>query len=383
MSWLLVALMLADPAVRVVETGPPGSDLDSPDIPEAIEVLPALFAEAESTVDIAQMYMLYYPPTSRGALLYRLYDAIAAAASRGVRVRVLLDSTVLEVNPGKTHTRMPAMLEELPGVEARACDLRPFSDYSDCMMHAKYLVVDGRVAFVGSHNWSYGAMADNRELSLEVRDAMLAGDLARVFETDWRAAGGDTAAVSPGPAREPGCGLVEVAPARLRFGRPDLLAALCELANSARRSLDIEVNSLSTRVDFGPDDRFLAVDSLLRQAAGRGARVRLLVDRWACDHEPGLFLGFDSLDGIEVRVADIRRAGPNPDAGTAHGKLVIADGREALVGTATLSQRQLVECRNVGVRVNDEETVRRLAGFFERGWNSSWTVPVSVRRQEE
>lgn len=218
-------------------------------------------------------------------------------------------------------------------------------------------------------------MADNRELSLEVRDTSLAGELARVFETDWRAAGGDTA--DPGaPDRPPGGRLAAASPTRLRGGEPGILDALREVAGSARHSLDIEVNSLGTRASFGPADRFLAVDSLLRQAAGRGARVRLLVDRWAYDHEPDLFHRLDSLDQIEVRVADIRRAGPNPDAGTAHAKLVIADGREAMVGTATLSQHQLLECRNVAVRLADRATVVQLARFFERGWNSAWVGPV-------
>jgi len=381
MSFLLVALLLSlSGATQVVETGPPMSDIDSPGIPEAIDVLPALLAEAESTIDIAQMYMLYYPPWSRGAVLHRLYDGIAAAAERGVTVRILVDASVLEANPGMTYGRIPSLLAELPGVEVRSCDLRPYSNYSDCMMHAKYLVVDDRAAFLGSHNWSYGAMTDNRELSVLAQDTSLARALAAIFSQDWNAAGGFLESAVLG---NPDTRLAVTAPAGLVYSGPTILKTLVQLAASATRSLDLEVNSLSTRVDFGTQGRFGFVDSVLRETANRGVCVRLLIDHRAFDHDPGLFHGLDSLPGIEVRVADIRRAGPNPDAGTVHSKLIITDGREAMLGSATLSQRQLLECRNVAVRLVEQEAVAQLTEFFEAGWRSSFVRPVTAVRPPE
>ena len=373
--------LVATGSVRIIETAPAGSELDHPAVPNAIEFMPDLLLAADSTIDVAQMYMLYYGASSRGRLLFRLYNALAEAAQRGVRIRVLLDATVAESNPGRTYHRVPAMLRELEGAEVRFCDLRPYSDYPGCMMHAKYLVIDGRISVLGSHNWSYGAMADNRELSVVVEDQVVAGDLVKVFEQDWAVARGeDVRPAVKGPGTRDHsleCRLAVVSPTQLRHPTmPSVLETLRRLVSEAESTLAIEVNSFSTRVDFGEASRFGAVESLLLGAVERGVEVRLLVDRWAFEHEPQLFLALDDRPGLSVRVADIRRAGPSPSTGTLHSKLAIADSRVALLGTATLSQRQLLECRNVAVRLGNRQAIEDLNEVFELDWASRYVSPV-------
>jgi phosphatidylserine/phosphatidylglycerophosphate/cardiolipin synthase-like enzyme len=380
-------LVAAPPALEVLETAPLESGLDLREVRNALDVLLVLFDSAHSSIDIAQMYMLYYPPVSRGAALFSLYDALKAAAQRGVKVRILLDSTILEDNPAPTYSRMRDSLSRFPGIEVRACDLRPFSRYSECMMHAKYIVIDGSIAVIGSHNWSYSAFADNRELSLLVRNSGIARTLDRVFATDWLVAHRDSIAPhSPAPTVMPaGLTLVVTAPTRLRDSTLLSTAdALRMVFARARTSLDIEVNSLTTRVDFGGAKRFALLDSLLRDAASRRVRVRLLVDRWAYECEPGLFRNLNRVDGIEVRVIDISELGPNPQTGTVHAKLVIADGSRALLGSATFSQRQLLECRNVGLLIEPstqipfetnrqiKQVVAQLQSVFEKDWRSPY-----------
>jgi len=360
-------------AVEVVETAPEGSALDRPEIRNAITVLPALFDAAESTLDIAQMYMLYYPPESRGRLLYPLYDAIGRAGQRGVKVRILLDSLTLEQNRTETYCRMRERLAGMSGVEVRACDRREQSAYPGWMMHAKYCVVDRRSAFIGSHNWSFAGFADNRELSLLVEDTLISRAAAAVFETDW--SGGRPA---PGPAAgEPGPaeGLYASGPSRQEPAAAlSIVGALEGITAGAESTLDVAVNSLTTRVDFGPAERFGRVESLLLSAAGRGVRVRLLVDRWAEEQDPKVLARLDSIAGIAVRVIDLSRAGPNPGTGSMHAKVVIADRRLALVGSATFSQRQLLECRNLAVVTGDAAAVAGLERVFETDWFATCTA---------
>jgi phosphatidylserine/phosphatidylglycerophosphate/cardiolipin synthase-like enzyme len=370
---LCLSLVALSPQVEILETGPLGSELDRPPIRNALDAFPGMFASAESTLDIAQMYMLYYPAESRGRALYLLYDGIIAAAQRGVRVRILLDSTVQEQNQGATYRRMRQQLARVPGIEVRVCDLRPHSRYEGCMMHAKYLVVDRKLTVVGSHNWSFGAFTDNIELSLAVEDTELAAGLERVFETDWAAAEGRRQK-SECRTRNEGVGvarLVVTSPERLRDSSDlSTVEALKRVFGVARRSVDIAVNSLTTRVDFGPGTRYGFVDSLVRDADRRGVHVRLLVDKWAEEHEATLFSSLDSLGNVEVKVINIEPAGPNPQRGTMHAKLVIADGAAILLGSATFSQRQLEECRNVGVLLRDPDVARALTDLFERSFFS-------------
>jgi phosphatidylserine/phosphatidylglycerophosphate/cardiolipin synthase-like enzyme len=81
-------------------------------------------------------------------------------------------------------------------------------------------------------------------------------------------------------------------------------------------------------------------------------------------------VSLDSLANVAVRVADISAAGPNLRTGSVHAKAVIADRRTVLVGSATLSQRQIEECRNVGVLLSDTAAAAVLTDLFERNWYS-------------
>ncbi|MBM3315390.1 hypothetical protein FJY71_06070, partial [candidate division WOR-3 bacterium] len=266
-----------------------------------------------------------------------------------------------------------------PGVEVRAADLRPFSAYRHCMMHAKYLVVDSRAAVIGSHNWSFGGFADNRELSLVIEDAALARSVRAVFDADWSTAQGrcQKSEVRMAESQVPHPGSLRLAVAGPEgLVRPDdwrLTDALAEVVARAESTLDVEVNSISPRVDFGPARRFGLVESLLAAAAGRGVKVRLLVDRWAREQEPEFLRDLDAVAGIEARVADISRAGPSPGTGTLHAKFVLADRVRVLLGTATMSQRQLTECRNLAVVLEDPGTARTLFDLFEQDWFSVYT----------
>jgi phosphatidylserine/phosphatidylglycerophosphate/cardiolipin synthase-like enzyme len=268
-------------------------------------------------------------------------------------------------------------LNRIPGIAVRALDLRPYSRYPECMLHTKYIITDAQRCVVGSHNWSYSAFADNRELSLLVQDTLITRRLRQVFETDWQVAGREsltTRTKTASPSPETDLTLVITSPDRLRD--PNQLStadALRELCGQARKSLDIEVNSLTTRVDFGDSRRFNLLDSLLRRAADNGVHVRLLVDKWAFDIEPRLFQDLNDANDIAVRVLDISELGPLPGTGSAHAKLMIADTREALLGSATLSQRQIVECRNAGLLVRDPQTVRNLQKVFNTDWNSGYS----------
>jgi phosphatidylserine/phosphatidylglycerophosphate/cardiolipin synthase-like enzyme len=367
---LLLVLLTAATPIEVLVTVPQGSEFDRPAARRALDAFPEYFSRAESTIDVCQLYVLYYPPESKGRAVYRIYDALIAAAQRGVRVRVLLDSLTLEGSSTETYRRMRRALAEVPGIEVRVRDLRSRSRYGGCLLHAKYLLIDGRLAVVGSHNWSFAAFTDNHELSLAVDDRRLAGELAAVFGEDWEGKGsGDRRAKASSGTEglvlvvtEPGGGS-PAAGISTRAGLERVFAA-------AGATLDITVNSISDRVDFGPQPRYRFVDSLIRDADARGVRIRLLVDRWAFEHDSALLAALDTLSNVEVRVADIRSAGPNERTGSVHAKVVVADAQTVLAGSATFSQRQVEECRNVGVLVRDPAAAATLARLFDSLWFS-------------
>jgi phosphatidylserine/phosphatidylglycerophosphate/cardiolipin synthase-like enzyme len=60
-----------------------------------------------------------------------------------------------------------------------------------------------------------------------------------------------------------------------------------------------------------------------------------------------------------------------------HAKLLLADGERALVGSMNIDRSAFDLRRELGIIVDDEPIVERLAGVFERDWDRShrWEAP--------
>jgi cardiolipin synthase A/B len=102
----------------------------------------------------------------------QLLDALATAAERGVRVRII-------VSPS---TDFEAEMDELT---ASGVDIRLSSSL---YIHAKLIVADGERAFVGSQNLSATSLDQNREIGIIVEDPVNLSRLTRTFAIDFRAA---------------------------------------------------------------------------------------------------------------------------------------------------------------------------------------------------
>ncbi|MET0292038.1 MAG: phospholipase D-like domain-containing protein [Steroidobacteraceae bacterium] len=121
---------------------------------------------AQETIDLT---MAYFSPDPR------LEKALAAAASRGVRVRLLLPG-LLDfggiLHAGRAHyTRL---LEA--GVQ--------IFEEPRALLHAKTLEIDGVLSTVGSANWDYLSFALNDELNVVVVDRDFGSQMRKLFEED-------------------------------------------------------------------------------------------------------------------------------------------------------------------------------------------------------
>jgi len=98
--------------------------------------------------------------------------ALAAAAERGVRVRLI-------TNP---PTGGDSYADERALVRARGGFIG-FLDFPD--IHAKVVIVDGNRAFVGSQNFTATSLDQNREVGIIVADPEVIQRLLQTFESDW------------------------------------------------------------------------------------------------------------------------------------------------------------------------------------------------------
>jgi phosphatidylserine/phosphatidylglycerophosphate/cardiolipin synthase-like enzyme len=105
-----------------------------------------------------------------------IVNALEAAAKRGVEVRV--DMTyATNWKPAFTELAQNGVL------------VRTYASSSkDLYIHAKTILVDNRIAFIGSENFSAGSLNDNRELGIVLSQKDILASLQDIFNTDWSGA---------------------------------------------------------------------------------------------------------------------------------------------------------------------------------------------------
>lgn len=152
----------------------------------------ALIGRLAGAVDEAEenVYLLYYI-FERDAVTEPLFRALERAAERGVDCRLLLDDL-----GSKKFLKKGAADLEAAGIRiARALPLSRLrrtrlTARFDLRNHRKLAVIDGRRAFVGSHNITeatYGGKAQGRrweDLTLDLTGSVV-GQLQGVFLEDW------------------------------------------------------------------------------------------------------------------------------------------------------------------------------------------------------
>jgi cardiolipin synthase len=93
-------------------------------------------------------------------------------AGRGVIVHVLVAAPESIASNAVTRSEL-----EGTGVTIRYLET-PY-------LHAKYIVVDKHLAYVGSHNLSAGSLDENREVGVVTDDSMVISTLETTFSGDW------------------------------------------------------------------------------------------------------------------------------------------------------------------------------------------------------
>jgi V8-like Glu-specific endopeptidase len=130
----------------------------------------ALIESAEDQLVLQNQYIKFASVTKGN--LKRLVDAVCAKA------KVIRDCRVLLRSGGDGFWDDMQALQR-NGLDVHRCVRRIANT------HTKGIVVDGRQALVGSHNWSSDGVSLNRDASLIFDDREVAQYFLRVFDEDW------------------------------------------------------------------------------------------------------------------------------------------------------------------------------------------------------
>jgi len=374
--------------MSLAETAPVQSALDDPGIPEAWRVWRTMIDGADRRLDIAQFYIsnkdVPNKPSADGdrGRLEPIIRAIEAAADRGVAVRLLVEAKF-----ARTYPRTLARLEKRRGIEVRRW--RAGRDLGGGILHAKYFIVDGRLAWLGSQNFDWRSLTHVQELGVRLEAPATVTALGRIFALDWRLAGGAPSARTAArlPATVTETVLFRGEPTRIRLltspggglshpGGWDL-PALAGLLDSARSRVRIQLLSLRLRDRRG---RGLGpLEAALRRAVRRGVRVDILLSHWTRSRRKiGDAKLLQRIRGITVKLLEVPRAAAGfiPFARVIHAKYVVVDGRRSWIGTSNWAWGYFHNSRNVGLQVHGRAFAAALDAYFERGWTDKGAAVV-------
>ncbi len=390
---LLLATGLASAqSITLAESFPVETTLDHPQVPDAQGIWLEMIHEADTRIDLSQFYVA---PKGRGdkqtGRLKPVIDALDAAAARGVQVRFIIDAKFAKTYPDTLNA-----LAEHESVEVRRLDL---SHHTGGVQHAKYFLVDGEQAWLGSQNFDWRSLEHITELGVRFDHPALVTDLQSVFEVDWALSGGAANISSAGASATPQVQR-EGPPSDLKHRDADIQATLVasprdmlpdgvdwdlphiiQAIDSARHRVRVQIMSYAL---VGYDKEYWdELDRALRRAAARKVTVQFIVADWSMSRsKQDALKSLQVMPHLEVRVMSIPQFSEHfVDFGrVVHAKYMVVDSQWSWLGTSNWSRDYFYGSRNVGLVVSGKAFAAELDDWFERMWTSEYaqTVDPSV-----
>jgi phosphatidylserine/phosphatidylglycerophosphate/cardiolipin synthase-like enzyme len=317
--------------------------------------------------------------------------ALTRAADRGVKVRLTIDAKF-----AKTYPEPSGGLDAHANIEVRKLDLDPITGG---VLHAKYFVVDGARAYVGSQNFDWRSLTHVQELGFIVDAPRMVDVYTRIFDIDWAIAGGTPVAdaLAAAPASDAlsdgvnvrlGAGTVNVIPVASPTGLLgderlwDLPYLLDAIAGAKTR---IRLQALSyERVGYDKVT-WTGLDDALRAAAARGVKVEMIVADWSKSGDKLKSVqALMGVPGITVKFATIPEASTGfvSFARVVHSKYITVDGAWSWIGTSNLSRDYFYASRNVGLVGRGAPLADALDGVFDTLWTSAYVEVVDPARTD-
>lgn len=325
----------------------------TPDDPAYCRFVVDLVAQAQQEILAALSDLRRYAGNGATGELLR---ALARAAGRGVRVRVLAEQR--ETAPAPEQRDALAYLEG-QGVAVRW-------DAPEVTLHAKFVVVDRRWVVVGSTHWTMSALTRSVQLDLAIGSPDLGAAFAHFFELLWEGQLKALPQLPPPPWPQPA-----VVPL-LDPPQGGLHAQLIpDLIRRATESVQVVIYRLAYYPAY-PDSPSNRVVDALCAAAARGVAVQVLLEGGEefpdVAHGNRIAASYLAACGVAVRV--------DCPGTTLHAKGLIVDGRDVLVTSANWSYASLVRNVEAGVVVLGAPALGRpLRAWFEALWVRARPLP--------
>jgi cardiolipin synthase len=266
-----------------------------------------------------------------------LLDAVIAARRRGVKVRVMLNPARRSGEEDNEATR-----KKLSHGGVEVIDSNPALD----LTHEKSMVVDDEAAFVKSLNWATKNLTETRDYAIITRHPHEVSEIVDCFEADWHRKHfnpGDNAHLiwCPGTGRE----------------------RIARFVDEAKHTLFVQNERYQDAV---------IIERLVR-AARRGVKIHVLARPPHTLKKEKLIEGVGGLrilDDVGIKVHKLKGL-------KLHGKMLLADGIAAVVGSINLAPGSFDDRRELAIEVRDPHIVERLQDVAHHDWKHSHPLDLT------
>lgn len=265
-----------------------------------------------------------------------LLDAVVSARHAGVKVRVMLNPARRSGEEDNEETR-----RKLTHAGVEVVDGNPAFE----LTHEKSMVVDEHTAFVKSLNWATKNLTETRDYAVVTSHAREVGEIAQCFEADWHRKRFDLGE----RARLIWC--------------PGGRDRICRFIEQTRHTL------------FVQNERFqdLVIIECLVRAARRGVKLHLMTRPPHTLKTDKLVEGVGGLrimDDVGIKIHKLQRL-------RLHGKMLLADGVAAIVGSINFAPGSFDGRRELAIEVRDDKVVKRLDQVARHDWKHSHPLDLS------
>lgn len=378
----------------LVESAPVETSLEQSVLPRASDVWLDMISSAKETIDIETFYIA----NEKGEVLEKIMKAVKDAASRKVQVRIIIDESFYN-----SSEKSADELNNIPNITIKKI---PFKKIAGGVMHAKYFVVDKTDLFIGSQNMDWRALKHIHEMGARVKNKRLAKVFMNIFETDWSLCenqGEENIAKlkkkynkniinsrKPLKIKTEEFGDVVLYPAFSPATiTPDKYSKeeneLLKIIKNSKHRLCINMFSYSLKGEE-KESTYEKIDKALRDAAGRGVKIKIIFSNWAI--KKGATESIQSLStvpNIEIKFSNIPQysGGFIPYSRVDHCKFFISDSTLSFVSTSNWERSYFYDCRNATLIIQNEEINSLLEEVFLRSWNSDFVEKVDVNKKYE
>lgn len=267
----------------------------------------------------------------------RLLKAVVAAQKRGVRVQVMLNPAR---RSGETENEESRKVLKAGGVEV--IDSNPAFD----LTHEKSMVVDDQTAFVHSLNWETKNLEETRDFAVITDHEPEVAEIKAGFEADWNRKEFD-----------PGSN------ARLVWCKGNARERIAGLIDSAKHTL------------FVQNERYqdpIIIERLIR-AKMRGVKIHVMARPPHTLKEEKLVEavgGLRMMDDVGIKIHKLKHL-------KLHAKMLLADGKRAIIGSINLAPGSFDSRRELAIEVTDENVIERLRKTVHDDWENSHPLDLT------